>query len=121
MKPEKKYQNEIFEHIGGRPDVRIFRNNVGQAVHKDGSIVRYGVCNPGGSDLIGWTCRTITPDMVGKRIAVFTAVEIKRPGKKPTDPQKNFIKAVLEFGGLAGVATSKAEADQIVDRRPEKE
>ena len=39
--------------------------------------IKYGLCN-GSSDLIGWTPITITPDMIGKKIAVFTAIEVKK-------------------------------------------
>lgn len=33
--------------------------------------VRAGLEVPGSSDLIGWHTVTITPDMVGKRVAIF--------------------------------------------------
>lgn len=87
---------------------KIFRNNVGMAKMKDGSWLRYGLCN-GSSDLIGWRTVTITPDMVGKRVAVFLAVEVKDKGRL-SDEQRNFIDTVKAAGGLAGVARSDAQA-----------
>lgn len=95
-----------WSNAGGR----IFRNNCGQYVVEPGRVIRYGVCNPGGSDLIGWRPVTITPEMVGQTIAQFTALEVKRKGGKPTGEQVRFIKAVQAAGGLAGVVTSADEA-----------
>jgi len=88
---------------------RLFRNNCGQAITKSGNIIRFGLANPGGSDLIGWTPVTITKDMVGKICCVFTAIEVKRPRKKPTQAQADFIEAVKKAGGIALVACSVEE------------
>lgn len=94
-----------------------FRNNVGAFTDERGRLVRYGVCNPGGSDLLGWTPVTITQQMVGRTVAVFTAVEVKAPRGKPTEAQRNFIDQVLQAGGYAGIARSAAEALQIIETR----
>lgn len=100
-----------------RAGVVAFRNNIGSYMDpKTGRPVQYGVCNPGGSDLIGWTPVTVTPDMVGRTVAVFTAVEVKTPTGKPTAPQLNFINQVINAGGYAGVARSPAEAVALVRR-----
>jgi len=115
MNPETPIQQKILLKIGGRKDCRFFRNNVGVAYRKDGIPVKFGVCNPGGSDLIGWRSVKITPDMVGHTVAVFSAVEVKRPGKKTTKPQNNFIKIVKNAGGISGVAHDEDEANCIID------
>lgn len=97
--------------------VVTFRNNVGQYLDpKTGRPIRYGVCNPGGSDLIGWTPVVITPDMVGQTVAIFTAVEVKKPGGKVSEAQQNFIDQVNRHGGRAGVAYSPQEAVGITTR-----
>lgn len=93
--------------------ILIFRNNVGALPDRNGRIVRYGVCNPGGSDLIGATPVTITQDMVGSTVAVFTAIECKTALGQPTDAQLRFIDAVRRAGGRAGIARSAADAVQI--------
>jgi hypothetical protein len=96
------------------PNVRLFRNNVG--VGWAGKLVnisaigvtaiqnarplRAGLCE-GSSDLIGWTSVEITPEMVGRRLAVFTAVEVKKPGGKATAEQLNFLQRVKDAGGIA--------------------
>jgi len=91
-----------------------FRNNIGAYQDpKTNRPIRYGVCNPGGSDLLGWTPVVVTHDMVGTTIAVFTAVEVKTSTGKPTEPQLNFIAQVLRAGGFAGIARSGADAVAI--------
>jgi hypothetical protein len=54
---------------------------------------------------------------VGSTVAIFTAVEVKQPKKKPTEVQQNFINVVLEAGGYAGVATSELDALNIVCKK----
>jgi len=72
-----------------------------------------GLCK-GGSDTIGWTSEIITPEMVGQKIAIFTAVEYKNAKGKATKEQLNFIKNVNDAGGRAGVARTPEEAVNIV-------
>lgn len=111
--------------FGSKLTARLFRNNTGMAwqgkirKNRDGSIT---LQNPrplhaglvkGGSDLIGWTPVTITQAMVGERIAVFTAVEVK-DGTKATDEQEAFIAAVLAAGGYAGVASKEGDLTMIL-------
>jgi len=57
----------------------------------------------GFSDLFGWTEMEITPDMVGKKVAVFTAKEVKTPGVVATEKQKCFIQKVRDAGGIGEV------------------
>lgn len=71
----------------------VWRNNQGAYKDPKGYYVRYGVCNPGGSDLIGI--------FRGK----FLAIETKMPGKKPTAEQQLFIDIIKKSGGIAGVVT----------------
>lgn len=92
----------------------MFRNNQGQFQTPDGRWIRYGVCNPGGSDLIGWTPVIVTPDMVGKPVAVFTAVENKTSSGKATSAQANFIEQVRKAGGIAGVCRSGDDAKRLL-------
>lgn len=84
---------------------RLFRNNTGAIKDADGRLVRFGLCR-GSSDLIGFKPVTITPDMVGKTVAVFTAIEVKTPTGKATPEQIHFIERVKQLGGIAGIARS---------------
>ena len=112
---EKDIERTLILHAS-QCGATMFKNNVGKLRDERGNIVTFGLCK-GSSDLIGWTPVTITPDMVGKKIAVFTAVEVKlnKNGKyKATDDQKRFISAVLNNGGFAGVADCKKDLEDII-------
>lgn len=105
---------------------RIFRNNVGTGwVGKnqrleDGSVL---IKNPrplhaglaeGSSDLVGWTPVTITPDMVGQTVAVFTSLEVKTSNGRVRDKQRQWIDAVRSSGGIAGVVRGVDDALRAV-------
>ena len=110
---EAELQQRIRLHYGTRSELRLFRNNVGQCQATDGRVVRFGLCE-GSSDLIGFTSVEITPEMVGQRLAVFTAVEVKTPRGRITDAQQKFIDLVNEAGGRAGVARSVEDVENII-------
>lgn len=113
---EAEIQSAIWLAVGSRPDVRLWRNNVGIATFSGGQRVKYGLANPGGSDLIGFRKIVVPPEAVGQTLAVFTAIEIKTTVGRVSDEQKAFIRAVQQFGGFAGVARSVDEANAIVGR-----
>lgn len=92
----------------------MFRNNIGAYTTPDGYRVKYGVGNPGGADLIGITPVTITPDMVGRTVGVFTAIEVKTKTGKPTAQQLNFRRVILENGGIAGITRSADDALALI-------
>jgi hypothetical protein len=78
---------------------RVFRNNCGYLQDKRRQWVKFGIANPGGSDLIGYT-----------KEGRFLAIEVKTPTGTVTDEQMAFINAVNKSGGLAFVARSASEA-----------
>ena len=112
MNPETAHQRRIML-AHSRDDTRLFRNNVGVATYPDGEKVAYGLC-PGSSDLIGWRTVAVTPDMVGKRVAVFAAIEAKTESGRLTLKQRNFLDAVRAAGGIAGVARTVEEAAEVL-------
>ena len=66
---------------------RLYRNNSGVAYdEKSNRPIFFGLGNDGVKndesirthDWIGWHQVTITPDMVGKKLAVFTAIDAKK-------------------------------------------
>ena len=114
MAREQPLQNTIRLALGCHPDVRLFRNNVGALRDQRGQLVTYGLCT-GSSDLIGLRRVTVTPDMIGQQLAVFSALEVKLPGRKPTKPQEKFLAMVQNMGGLSGVATSIESARSILN------
>lgn len=80
----------------------LFRNQVGRYHLMDGRWITSGLA-VGSSDLIGWTTIKITPEMVGQKVAVFTAIEVKSPDVRPVPEyhQKIFLDAVTRGGGFA--------------------
>ena len=108
---EAYVQNKIRLAVGSG-EVRLFRNNTGALLDMQGRLVKFGLCK-GSSDLIGFKSVTITPDMVGQKIAIFSAIEVKDKGKTTVD-QKNFINIVQKAGGYAGVAKNVNDAKKIL-------
>lgn len=94
----------------------LFRNNVGVARTDDGRYIKYGLAN-GSSDLIGFYELVIKPEHVGRKVAIFTAIECKngRAGKRSTE-QMDFIARIELAGGIAGFAHSEQDALNIVER-----
>lgn len=81
---------------------RVFRNNIGS--YKRGrAYIKYGVCNPGGSDLIGFT-----------NTGRFVAIEVKID-TPTTKHQAAFLKAVIKAGGIGIVAHSTDDVSLAID------
>ena len=69
----------------------------------------------GHPDLAGWTTVKITPEMVGRSVAIYTAIECKTPNTAVTKQQKQFISVVKQAGGIAGLAKSTDEFQNLLD------
>ena len=81
---------------------RLFRFQSGVFFSKNGAPIRVGT--PGMSDLMGWTTVKVTRDMVGKDIAIFTAIELKTQNARATKAQKAFVSLVRSHGGISAIA-----------------
>jgi len=96
MKPqkEKDIQKSILDYLRLKKCL-VFKHHSTGFTMKDGEAraFRYGM--KGVSDIIG-----CLPS--GR----FLAIEVKRPGKKPSPDQDEFLKQVVMHGGLGFVATS---------------
>ena len=112
MSSEQTIQQRIRLALSRGP-VRLWRNNTGALRDQRGQLVRYGLCQ-GSADLIGFRSITVTPEMVGQRIAQFAAVEVKSPGGRTTPEQEAFLRLVAEAGGVAGVARSVDDAVALI-------
>lgn len=116
-------EQTIQQHIRvacSKGDCRLYRNNCGVLRDQRGVPVRYGL-QTGSSDLIGWRTITITPDMIGQRIAVFTSIEVKSATGRIRQEQQQWLDAVTAAGGIAGVARSVEDAQRLLaqpDREP---
>lgn len=87
---------------------KIFRKTADRITLDNPRPLHAGLCK-GSSDIIGWTPRVITPEMVGQTVAVFTALEVKTGKVVTTDEQKAFVAAVQKAGGIAAVVRSVDE------------
>jgi len=111
---ETTIQQQIRLALGTRPDLRLFRNNTGTLPDpRTGRPVQFGLAR-GSADLIGLRTVTITPDMVGQQVAVFTSIEVKTPKGRPTAEQQNWLNMVQSLGGIAGIARSVRDANEIL-------
>ncbi len=108
---EQQIQQEIRLAVS-KGDTRLFRNNTGTLRDANGRPVNFGLCK-GSADLIGWRTVTITPEMVGQQVAVFTSIEVKTATGKLRPEQQQWLDAVQAAGGIAGVARSVEDALRI--------
>jgi len=106
-----KERDIINDRLINLPEnTRLFRINAGMgwtgkiAQHTGKMVV---IKNPyplhaaptGWPDLCGWTSVTITPDMVGQTVAVFTGEEVKATGKL-SEEQNKFKEIITRMGGF---------------------
>lgn len=122
---ERDTQNRILLNCSVG-EARLFRQNVGQGwagrlVSNERGRVTLQNARPliaglcvGSSDLIGWRTVTVTPNMIGQRLAVFTAIEVKSATGRPTVEQVAFLGAVDQAGGIACVARSVEDAERAL-------
>lgn len=95
----------------------LLRNNRGMFLTLDGKRkVRAGLEADGSSDGIGWVPVLITPEMVGRTVAVFLAVEAKQGKGKASDVQNKFLSCVKKDGGIGVVAYSSDDVLTEVGR-----
>jgi len=109
---EQRIQQEIRLAVS-KGDTRVFRNNTGTLRDQHGRPVSFGLAK-GSADLIGWRTITITPEMVGQQVAVFTSIEVKSATGRLRPEQQQWLDAVQAAGGIAGVARSVGDALRIV-------
>ena len=109
---EQRIQQEI-RIACSNGDTRLFRNNTGTLRDANGRPVQFGLCK-GSADLIGWKRVTVTPDMVGQQVAVFTSIEVKTATGRLRPEQQQWLDAVQAAGGIAGVARSVEDALRIM-------
>ena len=109
-------EQQIQQHIRltcSTGATRLFRNNTGTLRDQHGRPVQFGLCK-GSADLIGWRTVTVTPEMVGTAIAVFTSIEVKTATGRLRPEQQQWLDAVRAAGGIAGVARSVSDAEALL-------
>jgi hypothetical protein len=111
---EADVNDAIREAVKRMTLVELYRNNRGSIRLESGGRLTYGVGPDGAADWLGYKSVTITPEMVGNQIAVFVAIEAKRPGAHARDDQQKFLSRVAIAGGIAGVAHSADELEALL-------
>lgn len=100
--------------------IYLFRNNSGAFHATDGRFVRFGLANDSerinknlkSGDLIGFIPVTITPEMVGEKIAIFASIEIKKydheikSNSSRVKAQKAWVELVKCNGGFSIMTNS---------------
>lgn len=138
MVGESKIQTDIRDKLSnGR--VRLFRNNVGQGLminHKHSFTgqatitkvidlvrslgghaqrIKFGLA-VGSGDLIGYRRVTITPEMVGRDVAVFLSCEVKTEKGPVREEQYRWAAHINSVGGIAVIARSLDSARAELDK-----
>lgn len=131
MTEEGRIKAEVRKALGRVKGLRIFNNPVGQgwigeaAPYKVPGMAQvmllqhaqklcFGLIK-GSGDLIGWKSVTVTPEMVGQKVAVFVSIEVKTPKGRLSAPQLVWRGNVIEAGGIALVVRSADGAVRLIE------
>jgi hypothetical protein len=123
------FLNEVIAKCSRGP-VRLFKNVVGmgyigKVVHREPGLIT--LAHPrvlhaglavGSPDLVGFKVVTITPEMVGAKIAVFAGIEAKLGEDRERKEQKAFRAFLTSAGAIAGVAGTIEDAQAILSAAP---
>lgn len=130
MKTESELQQQIQLEAPKHGSI-LERNNSGAFTDITGRNIRFGLGNISAkhsdnmksSDLIGITTIIITPSMIGKKVGIFTAIEVKKEDWKSTKnldkretAQKNYMDWILSKGGIAGFCNSLESFRELLKR-----
>ena len=134
---ETNIVRRVLLKLGIDSSIRLFRNNSGSAwigasrkftkretvtveagdvLVQQGRFFTAGLC-VGSSDLIGFKSIEITPEMIGKKIAIFTAAEIKTQFGKASKEQIAFINMINSLGGIGFIARNENQALEFINRK----
>ena len=113
MPPSEQTIQQEIRIACSNGDTRLFRNNTGTLRDQNGRPVQFGLCK-GSADLIGWKRVTVTEEMVGTTVAVFTSIEVKTATGRLRPEQRQWLDAVQAAGGIAGVARSVGDAEALL-------
>lgn len=130
---EKSTQTEILLALGSRPDVRLWRNTVGEGwqgvaggrdrgtytlrpgdvVLRNARYVTFGLA-PGSWDLVGVHRQIIMPADVGQAWGRLLGIEVKTDNGRLRSDQIRFHAALQRFDVLQGVARNISDATSVL-------
>ncbi len=115
MLKEKNIQNASLLAIGSDPDVLAMRlqSGVFRSMDDPSRIVKVGTT--GVSDSIAIVKVVITPDMVGKTVAVCAAAEFKTLKGKQREAQVKWEQAFNKRGGRYRLIRSPQQMKEFID------
>ena len=103
---ERDVQVGVLAFLRKHPAVAfVGRLNSGSAMMQDGRPIRFHTLGRGAPDIIG----------AMRLHCAWLAIEIKRPGTKPTEDQLAWLEGVRHAGGCAGWTSSIEGAQAILD------
>lgn len=119
---EATIQSEILGLSTG--DIRLWRTNAGMGwagkAFRQGSATiipnarAFHAMPEGWPDLTGYVSVVITPEMIGKRIAIFAGVECKSLKGVKKKTQESFRDQFLRQGAIAGFCRSIEDARKLL-------
>ena len=92
---------------------RVWRNNVGGYYDARGVYVSYGLAK-GSADLIGLVQVTITPEMVGRTVALFLSDEIKAAKGRLSPEQEAWERTMGKLHAVHQLHRSEEEAREFL-------
>lgn len=116
MSDEKTIQQDI-QIESSKHGHKLWQNSSGAFTDNTGRLVRFGLGHTSNnqsfksSDLIGFTMVEITKEMVGSKLPIFTAIEVKNSKWKYTETdrevaQKKFMDVIKMSKGIASFVNS---------------
>ena len=97
---EHQIQNAIYGYLAALGWL-VWRNNSGRIPTPSGHMITMG--RPG------------LPDLFAIKDGILLGVEVKRPGKKPTDIQNYMLEDLRKHGARTVVATSIEDVQKAID------
>jgi hypothetical protein len=107
------FRNAVGFGVTASPK-NIIKKDDGSFAVKKGSLVRFGLLT-GSGDYIGWKPTVITPDMVGKTVAVFQSIEVKTLRDRLSAEQRKWNRAVARDGGIAQVWHETLDGIEVLE------
>ena len=99
---EHVIQSRILLEIGSIPWLRVWRNNTGALLDRNGKLVKFGL--QGSADILG----------IMKPQGRFLAIEVKTEKGRQSESQKRFQQMVEDMGGLYILARSPEDVTKAL-------
>lgn len=113
---ESDILNDVLRTFGSRPDMRVWRANVGAMRDRNGRLVQFGV--PGQADVTGIMpvvsrCQCGLPH---PPVGVRLEIETKSAAGRQSDEQRQYQKIIQRFGGLYILARSARDVADVMNK-----